>query len=63
MRRINVAILNGWFVLGFVGALLTTAAAVAVHLPPEGHLAMPATVAAVVLYSRRSGSPAPSTSR
>ncbi|MEV8328575.1 DUF1772 domain-containing protein [Kitasatospora sp. NPDC086801] len=50
MQRINVAILNGWFVLGFVGALLTTGAAVALHLPSDGHHALPATVAALVLY-------------
>ncbi|WP_030247746.1 DUF1772 domain-containing protein [Streptomyces sp. NRRL S-350] len=50
MQRVNVAILNGWFVLGFVGALLATAAAVALHLPSDGHHALPATVAALVLY-------------
>lgn len=50
MQRVNVAILNGWFVLGFVGALLTTAAAVALHLPSDGHDVLPATIAALVLY-------------
>ncbi|MFJ9776380.1 DUF1772 domain-containing protein [Kitasatospora sp. NPDC101157] len=50
MQRINVAILNGWFALGFVGALLTTAAAVALHLPSDGHHALPATLAALALY-------------
>ncbi|MGW2254834.1 anthrone oxygenase family protein [Kitasatospora sp. NPDC001660] len=50
MQRVNVAILNGWFVLGYVGALLFTAAAVALHLPSEGHDALPATIAALVLY-------------
>ncbi|MFJ9846527.1 DUF1772 domain-containing protein [Kitasatospora sp. NPDC101155] len=50
MQRVNVAILNGWFVLGFVGALLTTAASVVLHLPSDGHDALPATVAALVLY-------------
>ncbi|MFB7123390.1 MULTISPECIES: DUF1772 domain-containing protein [Streptomycetaceae] len=50
MQRINKAILNGWFVLGFVGALLATAAAVALHLPSDGHDVLPATIAALVLY-------------
>ncbi|WP_317620194.1 DUF1772 domain-containing protein [Streptomyces sp. CBMA156] len=50
MQRVNVAILNGWFVLGFVGALLATAAAVALHLPSDGHDVLPATIAALVLY-------------
>ncbi|MFJ9697320.1 DUF1772 domain-containing protein [Kitasatospora sp. NPDC101183] len=51
MQRINVAILNGWFFLGFVGALLTTAAAVALHLPSDGHRALGPTTAAFVLYA------------
>ncbi|MFE6054868.1 DUF1772 domain-containing protein [Kitasatospora sp. NPDC056446] len=50
MQRVNTAILNGWFVLGFVGALLATAAAVALHLPSDGHDVLPATIAALVLY-------------
>lgn len=32
MRQINVAILNGWFALGFAGAPLLTALALVVHL-------------------------------
>lgn len=32
MRQINVAILNGWFALGFVGAPLLTALALVMHL-------------------------------
>ncbi|APU38633.1 MULTISPECIES: anthrone oxygenase family protein [unclassified Streptomyces] len=31
MQRINTAILNGWFLLGYVGALVFSAAAVALH--------------------------------
>lgn len=50
MQRINVAILNGWFVLGFVGALLSTGAAVALHLPAAGRDVLPAVVAALVFY-------------
>lgn len=51
MQRINVAILNGWFLLGFVGALLCTAAAVALHLPSDGHRVLPVAVAALVCYT------------
>ncbi|WP_406193307.1 DUF1772 domain-containing protein [Kitasatospora sp. NBC_01560] len=50
MQRINVAILNGWFLLGFVGALATTAVAVALHLPADGHRVLPAAAAALVFY-------------
>ncbi|WP_239647126.1 anthrone oxygenase family protein [Nocardiopsis salina] len=32
MQRINTAILNGWFALGFGGALLSTALAAGLHL-------------------------------
>ena len=32
MQQINVAILNGWFTLGFVGAPLSTALALVLHL-------------------------------
>ncbi|APU12641.1 MULTISPECIES: DUF1772 domain-containing protein [Actinoalloteichus] len=33
VQRINVAILNGWFALGFAGAPLLIASAAALHLP------------------------------
>jgi uncharacterized membrane protein len=47
MRRINVAILNGWFALGFAGAAVLTAVAGLLHLgrPPS-----PWIVAAFVAY-------------
>ncbi|MEV6979332.1 anthrone oxygenase family protein [Kitasatospora sp. NPDC093806] len=51
MQRINVAILNGWFLLGFVGALVFTLAAVALHLPDDGHRVLPAAVGALVCYT------------
>ncbi|MED7955106.1 DUF1772 domain-containing protein [Streptomyces sp. BE20] len=51
MQRINVAILNGWFLLGFLGALVFTALAVALHLPADGHRVLPATLGALVCYS------------
>ncbi|MFJ6141165.1 DUF1772 domain-containing protein [Kitasatospora sp. NPDC092286] len=50
MQRVNVAILNGWFMLGFVGALLCTGAAVALHVPADGRHVLPAVVAALVFY-------------
>ena len=50
MRRINTAILNGWFMTCFVGALLLAFAAVALHLPESGHAALPWIIAALVLY-------------
>ncbi|MFF1560470.1 DUF1772 domain-containing protein [Streptomyces sp. NPDC058279] len=31
MQRVNVAILNGWFVLGYIGALLFTGLALVLH--------------------------------
>ncbi|WKV75922.1 DUF1772 domain-containing protein [Streptomyces sp. PCS3-D2] len=31
MQRVNVAILNGWFLLGYVGALVFVAAALVLH--------------------------------
>ncbi|MEU8431961.1 anthrone oxygenase family protein [Streptomyces sp. NPDC029216] len=36
MQRINVAILNGWFLLGYLGALVFTALALALHLAAGG---------------------------
>lgn len=50
MQRINAAILNGWFMTCFVGALLLTLAAVALHAPRSGHAALPWIIAALVLY-------------
>ncbi|MFG2622066.1 DUF1772 domain-containing protein [Streptomyces sp. NPDC048507] len=36
MQRINVAILNGWFLAGYVGSLLLTGLALALHVPAGG---------------------------
>ncbi|RKS97055.1 putative membrane protein [Streptomyces sp. 3211.6] len=36
MQRINVAILNGWFLLGYVGALVFTGLALALQLAGDG---------------------------
>jgi uncharacterized membrane protein len=50
MHHINAAILNGWFALCFVGALVSTALALALHLPSGGRAVLPWIVAALVLY-------------
>ncbi|WP_020673437.1 DUF1772 domain-containing protein [Amycolatopsis nigrescens] len=49
MQRINVAILNGWFAIGFGGAPLFAALAVALYLPADDRAALPWLVAAFVL--------------
>ncbi|MGW2195793.1 DUF1772 domain-containing protein, partial [Streptosporangium sp. NPDC001682] len=50
MRRINVAILNGWFAVCFGGALVLTVLAAVLHLHREGRPVLPWIVAALVLY-------------
>jgi uncharacterized membrane protein len=50
MQRINVAILNGWFALGFGGALVLTALAALLHLADEGRPALWWILAALALY-------------
>jgi uncharacterized membrane protein len=47
MRSINAAILNGWFFVGFVGALAFTVLAAVLQF---GRSALPWLVAALVLY-------------
>ena len=50
MQRINVAILNGWFVLGYIGSLLFTVLALVLHLPDGEREVLPPVVGALVLY-------------
>jgi uncharacterized membrane protein len=50
MQRINVAILNGWFMLCFIGALLLLILATAVSFRGSGRAALPWIIAALVLY-------------
>ncbi|MFJ3728327.1 DUF1772 domain-containing protein [Streptomyces sp. NPDC090045] len=50
MQRINVAILNGWFVLGYIGAFLFTALALALHVPSDGRDVLVPLIAALVCY-------------
>ncbi|MGW0367237.1 anthrone oxygenase family protein [Streptomyces sp. NPDC002990] len=49
-QRINVAILNGWFPLGYIGAFLSTTPAPALHIPPDGREVLPPLAAALVCY-------------
>ncbi|MER5934065.1 anthrone oxygenase family protein [Streptomyces sp. NPDC002054] len=51
MQRINVAILNGWFMLGYLGALLFTGLALGLHVPSGAPDALPALIGAFVAYA------------
>ncbi|MGW7516181.1 anthrone oxygenase family protein [Streptomyces sp. NPDC054796] len=50
MRRVNTAILNGWFLLLFLGSLLLILAAGALHIDGSTPGVLPWIVAALVLY-------------
>lgn len=50
MQRVNVAILNGWFLVPFVGALVGGLAAVVLHLPAAARSLLPWTAAGLALY-------------
>ncbi|MEV7727428.1 DUF1772 domain-containing protein [Streptomyces sp. NPDC087917] len=49
MQRINVAILNGWFMLGYLGSLVFTGIAVALHVPADGRHALGPLIGAFVV--------------
>jgi uncharacterized membrane protein len=51
MQSINEAILNGWFFVTFVGALLLTALTGALHFGEDARPALPWILAALALYS------------
>jgi uncharacterized membrane protein len=51
MQRINTAIINGWFMLLFLGSLVLTAAAAALQFAGDAGTVQAWTVAALVLYS------------
>ncbi|MGH3647215.1 MAG: DUF1772 domain-containing protein [Micromonosporaceae bacterium] len=51
MQRINVAIVNGWFLVCFLGALGFTAVAAAFQLAPQRRGVLLWVVAALVLYA------------
>ncbi|GGM07083.1 DUF1772 domain-containing protein [Dactylosporangium sucinum] len=50
MQKINAAILNGWFLTVYVGALLAAVAAALLHLSGGHRRALPWLIAAAVLY-------------
>jgi uncharacterized membrane protein len=50
MQRINVAIVNGWFLVGFIGALVLTALAGVLHLGSDDRSVLPRIGAGFVLY-------------
>ncbi|MFG2986935.1 DUF1772 domain-containing protein [Streptomyces sp. NPDC048258] len=50
MQRINVAILNGWFLLGYLGALVFTGLALGLSVPSDGREALPQLIGAFVCY-------------
>lgn len=51
MQRINVAILNGFFLLGYLGALVFTGVAVVLHATgPGGRQALAPLIGALVAY-------------
>jgi uncharacterized membrane protein len=51
MQRINVAILNGWFMLVFVGAIVLTLLAVVLQFQGGDRKLLPWLIAAAVLYT------------
>ena len=50
MQRVNVAILNGWFLVPFVGAVVAGAGAVVLHVPASARGPLPWAVAGLGLY-------------
>ncbi|MEV6929877.1 anthrone oxygenase family protein [Dactylosporangium sp. NPDC051485] len=50
MQKINTAILNGWFLTAYVGALLLAVAAVLLHLAPGHRAPLPWLLATLALY-------------
>ncbi|GAA1041901.1 DUF1772 domain-containing protein [Virgisporangium ochraceum] len=50
MQNINVAIINPWFMAHFMGALVLTALAAALHLPKDGRAVLPWILLALALY-------------
>ena len=50
MQGINVAIINPWFMLTFLGSAVLTGLAAALCLPAGGRTALPWVVAGLVLY-------------
>jgi uncharacterized membrane protein len=51
MQKINTAILNGWFLTAYVGALLAVIVAVVLHLGRGQRAPLPWLIAALALYA------------
>lgn len=51
MQKINVAIVNGWFMISFMGALFVAVVATVVHWRGGAHPALPWVIAGLVLYA------------
>jgi uncharacterized membrane protein len=50
MQGINVAIINGWFMLCYMGAIAFAGLAAALHLRADGRSALPWIIVGLVLY-------------
>ena len=50
MQRINTSIMNGWFAVGFGGAIVFSVLTAALHWRGDGRPVLPWIVAAIVLY-------------
>jgi uncharacterized membrane protein len=50
MQKINKAIVNGWFLISFLGALVFTACSAVLHLGGDGRTVLPWIVAGLCLY-------------
>ncbi|KJY47986.1 membrane protein [Streptomyces sp. NRRL S-444] len=55
MQRINVAIINGWFMTGFLGSLLFTGLALALYLASGAGEVAPPLIGALVAYALQLG--------
>jgi uncharacterized membrane protein len=51
MQRMNVAILNGWFLILFLGTMVASAVALLLHLGPGQRTVLPWIVAGAALYA------------
>lgn len=49
-RNINIAIINGWFMLSFIGTMVLMVVAAVLHLPEADRAPLPWIIAAAVIY-------------
>jgi len=50
MRGINIAIINGWFFLSFIGTMVLMVVAAVLHFPEGSRAPLPWIIAAAVIY-------------